>query len=214
MQQQSLITFLCKGGFDNKLYRARDYFTWSLNHEIQVNPQNPAKFTKTHQKPRNIWNLSQLLLQFNCRKLANLSWNEQHPKTTRRKLCFKKLGTSHNIKRFAIGSFLNGIVVERANDYLLLKKCKSSGQIIPKPINFYWNLPWKFPQISRILLIVAQRSLPRKFSRKSREISWFSTNLSLKIPRNLTFFSATYQKPWLKWLQYYFLWLFSLLNFL
>ena len=25
----------------------------------------------------------------------------------------------------------------------------------------------------------------------------FSANLSLKMPRNLTFFSATYQKPWL-----------------
>ena len=49
------------------------------------------------------------------------------------------------------------------------------------------------------------RSLQSFFSEtgleNSREIpaksAVFSANLSLKIPRNLTFFSATYQKPWL-----------------
>ena len=30
------------------------YSAWSLNHEIQVNPQNPAKFTKTHKMPQNL----------------------------------------------------------------------------------------------------------------------------------------------------------------
>ena len=43
---------------------------------------------------------------------------EQHPETTRSRLCCEKLGTSHDVKGFAIGSFLERIVVERANDDL------------------------------------------------------------------------------------------------
>ena len=39
-------------------------------------------------------------------------------KTTRRKLCCEKLGTSHDIKSFAIGSFLERFVDKIAKDYL------------------------------------------------------------------------------------------------
>ena len=39
---------------------------------------------------------------------------KQRPETTRRRLCCEKLGTSHDVKGFAIGSFLERIVVERA----------------------------------------------------------------------------------------------------
>ena len=59
-----------------------------------------------------------------CRKLANSCQNfvtetcKQHSETTRRRLCCEKLGTSHDVKGFAIGSFLERIVVERANDVL------------------------------------------------------------------------------------------------
>ena len=57
---------------------------------------------------------------FTCHKLANLSRNfvtemcKQCPKTTRRTLCCEKLGTSHDVKGFAIGSFLERVVIERA----------------------------------------------------------------------------------------------------
>ena len=40
------------------------------------------------------------------------------PGVTRCRLCCEKLGTSHDVKGFAIGSFLERIVVERANDDL------------------------------------------------------------------------------------------------
>ena len=43
---------------------------------------------------------------------------KQRPETNRHRLCCGKLGTSHDVKGFAIGSFLEGIVVERANDDL------------------------------------------------------------------------------------------------
>ena len=43
---------------------------------------------------------------------------KQRPETNKHRLCCGKLGTSHDVKGFAIGSFLEGIVVERANDDL------------------------------------------------------------------------------------------------
>ena len=36
--------------------------------------------------------------------------SEQHPKTTRHKLCCEKLGTSHDVKSFALGSFFKHFV--------------------------------------------------------------------------------------------------------
>ena len=59
---------------------------------------------------------------FNCCRLANLSWDfitttsKQRPKTCRHKLCCEKLGTSHDLKSFATGSFLECFVVRIAND--------------------------------------------------------------------------------------------------
>ena len=116
------------------------YFAQLRSCEIHVNLRNAAKFTKTREIPwnsleiiskymsvRHIWNLSQLLGLFTSCKLANLSWNfvtetsKQSPKTCSHWWswwCHKKLGTSHDVKSFAVGSFLDGIVVERANDYL------------------------------------------------------------------------------------------------
>ena len=43
---------------------------------------------------------------------------KQCPETTKRKLCCEKLGTSHDVKGFGTGLFLERIVVERANDDL------------------------------------------------------------------------------------------------
>ena len=43
---------------------------------------------------------------------------KQCPETTRQRLSCEKLGTSQDVKGFAIGSFLEHIVVERANDDL------------------------------------------------------------------------------------------------
>ena len=65
---------------------------------IHKNTQNTAKFGKNlikYMPVQHIWNLSQLLVLFTCRKLATLSWNfvtdtrKQGPKTTRRRLCCK-----------------------------------------------------------------------------------------------------------------------------
>jgi len=99
------------------------------SHEIHKNTKNTAKFSWNlirYMSVQHIWNLVQLLGLFTCRKLANLSSNfvteicKQHPvtTTTRHRLCCKKLDSSHDVKGFIIGSFLECIVVERANDDL------------------------------------------------------------------------------------------------
>ena len=55
-------------------------------------------------------------------------------------------------------------------------------------------------KIGRFLPIAFWWSLPRKLQRNSHEIGRFFPRICpyLKIPRNLTFSSTTYQKPWLK----------------
>ena len=80
---------------------------------------------------------------------ANLSWNfvtetcKRRPETTRCRLCCDKLGTSHDVKGFAIGSFLERIVVERANDDLCWKTLKGGPEGgVPVPFAspfFFWN---------------------------------------------------------------------------
>ena len=99
--------------------------------EIHKNTKNAAKFGRNvikYMSVQHIWNLLQWWGLFTCRKLANLSWNfvtetcKQHSETTRRRLSCKKLDTSHDVKGFAIGSFLERIVVERAKWWPLLEK--------------------------------------------------------------------------------------------
>ena len=51
------------------------------------------------------------------------------------RLCCEKLGTSHDVKGFAINSFLERIVIERANDDLCQKNVKKAGLISAKPID-------------------------------------------------------------------------------
>ena len=87
--------------------------------------RNTVKFARNLIKYiliQHILNSSWLVGLFNCCKLANLSWDfitttsEQRPKTSRRKLCCEKLGTSHDLKSSATGSFLECFVVRIAND--------------------------------------------------------------------------------------------------
>ena len=104
------------------------YFVRLRSGEIQVNLRYPVKFTKTRKILGNsVEILSNACLYSNFETCLSY-WGyllavsspiyEQRSKTTRRRLCCEKLGTSHDVKGFAIGSFLERIVVERANDDL------------------------------------------------------------------------------------------------
>ena len=78
--------------------------------EIHKNTKNTAKFG------RNL--IKYMLVQRICYRGYLLAVNLPIYLRTRRRLCCKKLGTSHDVKGFAIGSFQEHIVVERANDDL------------------------------------------------------------------------------------------------
>ena len=105
------------------------YFARSRSREIQANPRNPAKFTKTRKIPRNsveilsntcLYNIFETYFSYRGYLLAvNLQIYLGTSSLKRaNRLCCEKLGTSHDVKGFAIGSFLEHIVVERANDDL------------------------------------------------------------------------------------------------
>ena len=66
-------------------------------------------------------------------------------------------------------------------------------QISTKPIAFQRNLLGK---LSRNRPFFTNRFSAKLASKIPAKSAVFPSNLSLKIPRNLTFFSATYQKPW------------------
>ena len=155
--------------------------------------QNTAKFGRNlvkYMSVQQFWNLSKLLGVFTCCKVANLCQNlvtetcKQRSETTRHRLCCKKLGTSHDVKGFAIASFLEHIVVERAmmtsvkNTLKMLvwlaQKRSISSEICPEqpqnPLFFTDCFPAKFAP---------------KIPVKSAD---FSAILSLKIPQNLTCF--------------------------
>ena len=76
--------------------------------KIHKNTQNTAKFGRNlikYMSVQQFWNLTQLLGVFTCCKLANLC-----PKLPGIDYVAKKLSTSHDVKGFAIGSFLERIV--------------------------------------------------------------------------------------------------------
>ena len=80
---------------------------FAKSREIHKNMQNTAKFSRNlikYMSVEQIWNLSQLLGVFTCRKLPNLCQNfvtemcKQRSETTRHRLCCEKLGSSHDVK--------------------------------------------------------------------------------------------------------------------
>ena len=55
-----------------------------------------------------------IVVNLSCKLFLITSMSEKRPKTTRLKLCCKKLGTSHDVKGFVIGSLLKRFVVKIA----------------------------------------------------------------------------------------------------
>ena len=125
------------------------------------NSGKSAKFTKTR---KISWNSVEILLAVNLQNLCQnfvTEMGNQRSETTKRRLCCKKLGTSHDVKGFATGSFLERIVVERANDDLWTRKTLktlvwsaqnwsvSSLKITTKSVVFYQLLSGQVcPEIS------------------------------------------------------------------
>ena len=115
----------------------------------------------------------------------------RNSETTRCRLCCEKLGTSHDVKGFAIGSVLERTVVERANDGLCWKNIKNAGLVSGKPIDLL-KITTKSAFFDR--LIFGYVCLEN-----SGEIGRFFREFVPKNPAKFDFFSATYQKPCIVW---------------
>ena len=160
--------------------------------EIHKNMQNTVKFGRNLIKYMSVQQFWKLPGVFTCHKLANLCQNfvtemcKQCSVTTRRRLYCKKLGTSHDVKGFAIGSFLERIVVGRA--------MTSVRKTLKMPVwsEQNWSISSEICPENNLKIRQVCPKNSRKIPAKSAD---FSAILSLKIPQNLTFFSATYQKP-------------------
>ena len=134
------------------------------------NSGKSAKFTKASKTLRNsVEILYEIHVCTTYLKFisANLSWNfvpetcKRRPETTRHRLCCEKLGTSHDVKGFAIGSFLEHIVVERANDDLCLKNVENAG-LISQSIASEFSLKIT-TKLAIFYQLLFRRSLSRKF---------------------------------------------------
>ena len=121
---------------------------------------------------------------------------KQRSETSRRRLCCEKLSTSDDVKGFAIGSFLERIVVERAKLMMtsVRKTLKTLVWLVQNRSVSSKICPENNHKSPVFLLIAFRPSLPQKFSRNPAKSADFSAILSLKIPQNLTFFPTTNQK--------------------
>ena len=191
-------------------YQGFWYFARSRSRKIQVNPRNPAKFTKPAKFGRNvikymsiqhIWNLFQLLGLFTCRKLATLSWNFVT------ETCKQLPGVDYVAKNWTLAVMLKALPLVYFRSVLLLKE-RMMTSVRRTWKTLFWSAQNR--SISSEICLKSNhkigRFLPITFwwvcPENSREIpaktADFSANFSLKIPRNLTFSSAIYLKPCLK----------------
>ena len=100
-----------------------------------------------------------------------------------------KLGASHDVKGFAIGSFLERIVVERANDDLCLKNVKNAG-LISRSISSEFSL-----KITTKLAVFYHLFLGNVCPENSQEIGQFFWEFVPKNPAKFDLFFTNYEKP-------------------
>ena len=99
----------------------------------------------------------------------------------------RKLGTSHDVKGFAIGSFLERIVVERAKDDPVIKTLKMlvwSAKTDRYLTKFSLKNNHK---IGLFYLLIFGEVCPKHSRKNAAKSADVSANLPLKIPRNLPF---------------------------
>ena len=128
----------------------------------------------------------------------HLDFSRSSIETTRRRLNCEKLGTSHNVKGFALLVHFWRVLVLKEQMMTSVRKTlkhwshqRRSDRFLAK---FALKITTKSAVFYRLLFGEVCLENSREMPAKSAD---FSANLSLKMPRNLTFFSATYQKPWL-----------------
>ena len=174
-----------------------------------------ARFTKTRKIPQNsveilsmsvrhIWNFSQLLRLFTCRKLVNLSRNfvtetcKQRPETP------KLPGVNYVAKNRALAMMLKALPLVQFWSVLLLKE-----QMMTSVRKTLKTLVWSaqnrsisnevFPEITTKSAFFDRLIFSWVCPENSCEIGWFFGEFAPKKPAKLDFFSVTYQKPCIVW---------------
>ena len=156
--------------------------------EIHKNTKNTAKFGRNLIKYMSVH--LQIYLRTSSLKRANN--------------VLKLPGVDYVGKNWALAMMLKVLLLVHFWSVLLLKEqmmtsvrkmlkmlvWSAQNRLIPSEIFLESN-----HKIGRFLPIAFRWSLPWKLLRNYCEMADFSANLSLKIPRNLTFSSATCQKP-------------------
>ena len=101
------------------------YFTPSQSCEIHKNTQNTVKFGRNlikYMSVKHIWNFSQLLGLFTCRKLVNLSWNFVTETCKQRPVTPKLPGVDYVAKNWALAMMLKALPLVQFWSVLLLKE--------------------------------------------------------------------------------------------
>ena len=89
------------------------YFAPSQSREIHKNTQNTTKFGRNiinYMSVQHIWNFSQLLGLFTCRKLVNLS--SRNSETTRQRLCAKNWALAMMLKALPLVQFWSVLLLK------------------------------------------------------------------------------------------------------
>ena len=190
------------------------YFARSRSREIQVNPQNPVKFTKTRKKTQNVVEiLSNTCLYnifetyFSCRGYLlaiNLQIYLGTSSLKRANNVPKLPGIDYVAKNWALAIMLKALPLVHFWSILLLKE-----QVMTSVRKMLKTLVWPAQnqsisskiclennhKIGRFCRFLFGEVFPENSSEIPAKSADFSMNLSIKIPQNLTFSSTTYQKP-------------------
>ena len=101
------------------------YFAQSQSREIHKNTQNTVKFGRNlikYMSVKHIWNFSQLLGLFTCRKLVNLSWNFFTETCKQRPVTPELPSVDYVAKNWALVMMLKALPLVQFWSVLLLKE--------------------------------------------------------------------------------------------
>ena len=172
------------------------YFARSRSHEIQVKPRNSVEILSN----TCLYNIFEIYFSYRGYLLAvNLQIYLGTSSLKRANNIPKLPGVDYVAKNWALAMMLKALPLVHFWSVLLLKEEMMTSV-------------WK-----TLKMLVQNRSISSEICLENNHKNWpfftdcilvkfalktpvkladFSTNLSLKIPRNLTFSSATYLKPW------------------
>ena len=183
------------------------YFARSRSREIQVNPRNPAKFTKTREVPQNsveillntcLYNIFETCFSYRSYLLAvNLQIYLGTLTLKRENKVLKLLGVDYVAKNWALVMMLKALPLVHFWNVLLLKEQMMTS--VTKTLKMLaWSAQnWSISseiclennhKIYRFLVIAFWWSLPRKLPRNSCENGPFFREFVPKNPVKFNFF--------------------------